>query len=209
MLRLPLEQQFLIVIQAIALVALCARMWRSRLHRTYVWFFDYLLLALIQLVVLVVIPFNGTLYVDAWIATEAIILCFYALIVLETYSTVLRDLPGIATIARRYIMVALVLAFLISALTMVFGKRPTSILAYFFVFERIGVSTLMLLVLLIVAFLVYYPVPLHRNVIVYSIGYAVYFLAKAGSIFINNLGYYWNRLISNTCLEASLVCLLF
>ena len=120
-----------------------------------------------------------------------------------------KCLPGIATIARRYIMVALVLAFLISALTMVFGKRPTSILAYFFVFERIGVSTLMLLVLLIVAFLVYYPVPLHRNVIVYSIGYAVYFLTKAAGLFVRFTDPRWSRPASTVLLAVSTTCLLF
>src|SRR5438477_1481028 len=103
MLRLPIDQQFLIVTQAVALAALIARMWQARLHQTYVWFFDYLLLALIQTIVLTLIPFNGVLYGDAWIASEAVILCFYALIVLESYATVLRDLPGIARIASRYI----------------------------------------------------------------------------------------------------------
>jgi hypothetical protein len=37
----------------------------------------------------------------------------------------------------------------------------------------------------------------------------VYFLVKASSIFVYNLGYYWNRILGNIWLAASLACLVF
>ena len=39
-------------------------------------------------------------------------------------------------------------------------------------------------------FLLYYPVRLGRNVVFYSIGYAVYFLTKATALFMRTLGHY-------------------
>ncbi len=207
--RLPFEQEVLIVIQLAALAGLCIRVWWAGLHRIYVYFFGYLAADLVQIGSLSFLPFDGLAYRNAWLATESLIICFYVLIVLELYSIIFQDLAGIATVSRRYIKFALAAAILISLLLLGMEKNRGGMVAHLLTFERAVVFSLVLFVLLITGFLAYYPVPLRRNVIVYSIGYAVYFLAKAGSIFINDLGYYWNRLMSNTWLAASLACLVF
>src|SRR5262249_52437808 len=54
-----------------------------------------------------------------------------------------------------------------------------------------------------------YPVRLNRNVVFYSIGYAVYFLTKAAALFIRTLGYYVTPQISLVLLAVSSFCLLF
>src|ERR1700730_1540665 len=207
--RLPLEQQLLILIQAAALLGLSIRIWWTALHRVYMYFFGYLILALAQTCVPVFVPFDSPRYRDIWLVTEGLIVCFYVLVVLELYSIVLQNLAGIASLSRRYIQVALGVAILISLLLLGLEKMRGGMAAHFLMFERAIVFSLLLFVLFITTFLVYYPVPLKRNVIIYSIGYAVYFLAKASSIFIYNLGYYWNRIVNNTWLAASLACLLF
>jgi hypothetical protein len=207
--RLPPEQQLLILIQASALIGLSFRIWWMALHRVYKYFFGYLIVALAQTCVPALVPFDSPRYRDAWLVTEGLIVCFYVLIVLELYSIVFQDLAGIAKLSQRYIKLALGVAILVSLLLLGVEKNQVGMVAHLFTFERAVVFSLVLFVLLITAFLVYYPVPLKRNVIVYSIGYAVYFLAKAGSIFISNLGYYWNRWMSNIWLAALLACLLF
>lgn len=207
--RLPLEQQFLILIQAAALIGLSFRIWWMALHRVYMYFFGYLILVLVQTCVPVFVPFDSPRYRDIWLATEGLIVCFYVLVVLELYSIVLQNLEGIASLSRRYIQVALAVAILISVLLLGLEKTRGGMAAHFLTFERAIVFSLLLFVLFITAFLVYYPVPLKRNVIIYSIGYAVYFLAKASSIFIYNLGYYWNRVVGNIWLAAFFACLLF
>jgi hypothetical protein len=50
-------------------------------------------------------------------------------------------------------------------------RAPVSVIGYFFECERSIISSLVIFVLLTMLFLVYYPVPLNRNVIAYSIGY--------------------------------------
>ena len=207
--RLPTEQQLLNSVQAAIILGLAFRMWYLGLYRVYVYFFGYLILVLCQTLVPQFLPFDSVGYRNAWLATEALIVCFYLLVVLELYSIVFQDLAGIENLSRRYIKVALGIAIGISLTLLGVEKNRGGMVAHLLTFERAVVFSLVLFVLLVTGFLVYYPVPLKRNIIVYSAGYTVYFTGKAGSILIYNAGYYWNRVMSNVWIGASLLCLLF
>ena len=151
------------------------------------------MLEFLQSLIPVLVPLESRLYRDLFVASQALIVAFYALVVLELYSVILRDLAGIADVARRYIKITLAFAILLSLLPLASRRTPNTLTGYLFMFERPILSSLVVFVLLISGFLVYYPVPLGRNVIVYLAGYAVYFLTIATMAFINNLGYFWNR----------------
>src|SRR5713226_262848 len=112
----PVEQQILFVLQTAALIVLCIRLYRERLHRVYVYFFGYLFMALLQIVIGASLPFRSNLYRNAWVATESVTICFYVLVVLELYSIALRDLAGIASVSRRYIKLTLAASILLSLL---------------------------------------------------------------------------------------------
>ncbi|HTB19541.1 MAG TPA: hypothetical protein VK708_15575, partial [Bryobacteraceae bacterium] len=103
----------------------------------------------------------------------------------------------------------LALAIVISLLPLLIEKTPNTLTGYLFIFERPVLSSLIVFVLLICVFLVYYPVPLGRNVIVYLAGYAVYFPMIAAMAFLQNLGYFWNRQKSNVDMGVTLACLVF
>src|SRR5580704_11752793 len=103
--QLPIEQQILLATEIAALSILCLRMWLAGLYRVYVFFFGYLVLELLQALIPVLAPLQSRLYADSYMLSEALITAFYVLVVLELYSNVLRDLPGIAGTARRYIEV--------------------------------------------------------------------------------------------------------
>lgn len=199
----------LLFLQALALAGIVIRMVSSGLYRVYKLFFGYLIVLFAQLFIPVLVQRRTNLYGYLYLSVEALIICFYALIVLELYTLVLKDLHGIATVARRYIRVALGVAILASILILELERLPTSILAKFYLFERPIVSSLVFLVLLITAFLFYYPIPLSRNVIYYSLGYACYFTAKAAAIFIRNTGREWDYVFSQAMLAVSTACLLF
>jgi hypothetical protein len=209
MFRLPRDQQVLIVLQTAALLALFVHIWRSRLQHTYVYFFAYLFVALLQTVLLAFTPYDRSVYVYMWLATEGLVVCFYALIVLELYAVVLRNLAGLASVSRRYLRITLAAAILISVLLLYFQKTPSSITGQFLTFERTVVCSLLIFVFFLTMFLVYYPVPLSRNVIVYSMGYAAYFLAKAAALWARNLGTRWSVPIDTLLIAASTGCLIF
>ena len=207
--QLPIEQQILLVAQIVALVALFARMSWDGLYKIYIYFFGYLSVELLQLLIPVIVPLESRLYRDSYVVSQALVICFSALVVLELYSIVLRGLPGIGNISRRYIKVTLVLAILASFLPLGLEKMPSTMTGYLFMFQRPIMTSLLLLILLITGFLVYYPVPLGRNVLVYLLGYAVYFVTNATTIFIRNLGHYWSRPISDVLMVVYFSCLVF
>jgi hypothetical protein len=184
-------------------------MWQAGLQRVYVYFFSYLLLVLFESAVLALVGYGTVAYGYAWMATEVLSLCFYTLIVLECYDSVLRDLGGIATISRRYIKITLAIAVIAALLLLGLEKTPRTTFQYFYTLDRTIISSLVMFVLLINLFLVYYPIPLNRNVIVYSIGYAVYFLTKAAALFARNVSDELQRQISAVLIAVSTGCLIF
>jgi hypothetical protein len=208
--RLPLEQQFLLVVQAAALLALCLRVWWTGLRRIYRCFFVYLILALLQGTIVPFVPLQSPVYRYVWMASEALVVSFYAFVVLETDAIILRDLPGIASATRRYVKIALAVAAIASLLLVGMEKTPATLVQYFVVCERAIVSSLLIFVLLLVAFLAYYPVPLNRNAVYYSIGFAIYLAAKTAGLFIGNLRYFWlYRQINSMLIAVSSACVLF
>jgi hypothetical protein len=207
--QLPPEQQILLIVQIAALPALCVRMWLAGLHKVYSNFFAYLVLEFLQALIPLFAPLESRLYRDLYVVSQALIVAYYALVVLELYSVILRNLEGIASVARHYIKITLVFAIFLSLLLLAVEKTPNTLTGYLFMFERPIRSSLVAFVLLISGFLVYYPVPLGRNVIVYLTGYAVYFLTSATVAFINNLGYFWNRQGGDVNMGVSVACIIF
>jgi len=207
--QLPVEQQILLITQIAALAILCLRMWATGLYRIYVYFFGYLVLELLQTLIPLLVPLESRLYQDLYYVSEALIMACYALVVLELYSKVFRDLEGIASTARRYIQGTLVVSIGLALLPLPLEQAKVTLGEYFTSYQRIVMSALVIFVLLVSFFLVYYPVPLGRNVIAYLMGYSVYFLTHAATSLIINLGHYWIRQLSSIAMGVSAVCLIF
>lgn len=208
--QLPFEQRLLAVIQLATLFLLCAKLWWSGLYKLYIFFFAFLALEFLQALLLpFLVPFHSRLYPEVYIVSQALIVCSCIFVILELYSIILRDLEGIRSIARRYIKITLALAILLSLLPLGFEKTLKTRVGYLFLFERPVMSSLLLFVLLLAAFLVYYPVPIGRNVIVYLMGYAVYFMVEAATILLINVGYYADRWLSDSFISVAPICQIF
>jgi hypothetical protein len=206
---MPIEQKLLLVLQTGALVGLSAQLWWTGLYRKYLCFFSYVLLGLLQTAVMAPIPLSSRGYRNAWLFTEGVIVCAHVLVVLELCKVILHGLHGITTVARRYIHWTMALAVLSSLLLLTVERVPVALTGYFLTCERAVMSSLVIFVLLLMLFLAYYPVPLNRNVITYSIGYTVYFMTKAVAIFVMNMGPASNRQLSTILMSISTACLLF
>ena len=202
-----LSQELLFLIQAVALVGALVRIRVSGLQQVYPYFYAYLIAQTVQLGV----PLVGRrtdLYAYLYLATEGIIVCLYALVLLELYAVVLRDWAGIATVARRFTGWALAAAVTVALLLIEIQHTPVTILGVFFTTERTIVSSLLVFVLLITVFLAYFPIPLNRNVFYYSVGYSVYFTCRVIALLIANSGTKWAAAnLAAFC--GSTVCLLF
>jgi len=208
--RLPFEQQLAIAVQAVALAALAIRFLASGLFRIYPYFFSYLTVALVQTIILPFFSPSSRAYLYAWFATEDAIVFFYALIVLEEYSQILREMPGVATLARRYIKGTLGVVVVASLLLVAFEKTPATLPQYLLVCNRVVMSSLLGFVLLSVFFLAYYPIPVSRNVLIYSIGFAVYLLSKTTALFLWTMRMQgWAREANLAVIVVPTACLLF
>jgi hypothetical protein len=209
--RLPLHEYVLALLGTVALALLIVRLLSSGLARVYKYFFAYLVVDFLQTVEPFVIPFKHiNIYAYIFMALECVMACLYALIVLELYSVLLRDLKGIKKIAQRYTIGAVVFSIVVALLFRSILPPPTTLLRQLWYFETPVVVTLLLVILLIAAFLLYYPVPLYRNALIYSAGYVVYFLAKAALLFLHNMRTNdISRICSTAAMSISTACIVF
>jgi len=207
---LPLHEYLVSLVLVLSLAFLAIRLLISRLAGTYRLFFCFVLLDTVQALAPFILSFRSSAYFYFFVATESLTLCFYALIVFELYRVLFQNLKGIAGLAQRYTLGALATAVLLAILLRVVLPKPHRPLEQFFYFEISVVSSLVLFILLLMAFLVYYPIPIHRNALVYAAGYAAYFLAKATVLFVNNLGSSsWLRTCSTIASLVALVSVVF
>lgn len=202
-------EALLAVVETVAAAALLIRFLYSGLYKIYRFFFAYLVIICIQGVIPFFISARADAYAWFFFSTETIVICLYALIVLELYSLVLRQLPGISSVAHRYIQIAILIAIAISVLLLSLEQTPGNRIARFFSFERPIVSSLLCFVFLITAFLAYYPIRLSRNVIYYTVGYVIYFTSKGMALFLRNIGHQWDKVLSPAMLAISTACLIF
>ncbi len=207
--------QTLYIVEVVASATLVIRFLLAGLHQVYRFFFVYLIVSSIQVVGQFFFRPRTNAYAIFFFATEAVIMFLYVLVTLELYSLILRDLKGIATVARRYVRVAILVAILFSLLLLGIEGTPNDSVgifrgvAIFFSVERPIVSSLIFFVFLITGFLFYYPIPLNRNVIYYTVGYAIYFSSKATLLLFSNRGLSWNWILSTVMLGIATACLIF
>ncbi|MDQ6759286.1 MAG: hypothetical protein M3Z32_05385, partial [Acidobacteriota bacterium] len=207
----------LVAVEGLACTTLVIRFLFSGLYHAYRFFFLYLIAYCVQLAGPFFLKMGTQAYATFFFSTEGLIVFLYVLVALELYSLILRDLKGIATVARRFIHAAIAISILFSVLLLGLESTPRDVpdsyrnVALFFSFEQPIVSSLIFFVFLITAFLFYYPIPLNRNVIHYTIGYALYFSSKAVLLFLNSIrhGEYRNGRMSLMMLAVSAGCLLF
>jgi hypothetical protein len=207
--RLETITRVLMVAQFVALPLLILRICLAGIQRKYIFFTTYLAISFVQIAIQYVIPYSSLAYGYAFVFSEMLIVVLYVLIVLELYSKVLAPLAGVAAMAQQYTGGAICVAALVSLGLLYFESSASNLVERFLVFERVMIFSLVLFVLFIVGFLTYFPVSLSRNVIVYSTGYAVFFLAKAASIFARNTQVLDYRVVDEIHLTVNDLCLLF
>ena len=209
----------------VALLALYLRLRQQGLHRVYRVFAAYLLFRAACIFTLAVlpplwylsssrpyVPFGNNVYAWGWLLTTPVLWVLHILVVLELYSLVFRNYRGIASMGRWATFAGLGIAILLSSLTLPAdlsrAGEPFPILRAFVAVTRGVDSSLVLFLLFISAFLTWFPVPLCRNVVLYSMVYAVYFITTSLAELLRNLSgsAAWG-LTSILLAGADLVCL--
>ena len=155
--------QYLTVLQIGCYLLLLRKLFRSGLSRKYRYFTWYLGFECLRIPIMSVIPTRTNTYAHAYFATQPVIWLLYVLMVFELFQLVLRNHVGIATLSRKALTWALMISALISFSTLLLDlqRRNTdsAMLFNFMLLERLIMTSLLVLVLCLIAFLSYFPGP--------------------------------------------------
>jgi hypothetical protein len=194
-------------------LVLFGRLFRLKLTHNYRLFLAYLLFDTIRSLVLWFHSPGSDFFRNLWLSTEPVIWLFYVLVVLELCSLVFKDYRGIHALGRWIIYGSSAISVLVSIITVLptWRKSTEAVVSFqrYLMIERGVDFAIVLLLLLLLAFLVLFPVQLSRNVIVHSILYAIFFMSNSMGILIVNLtGYRLSIAVSTSLMGVSDLCLI-
>jgi hypothetical protein len=169
-----------------AFLALLVRLVSIRIVRTYPALTGWLIVNLFGAGTAWAIPMDFDAFRWLYVVGESFNLIFFSWMVFQLYTGVLESYPGIASLARRVIQVILPLSVIGSLCLLPFEVTPRGPVTLTYLVSRTLIAALALFVLMITAFMVWFPVRVHRNAMIYSIGFALFLVPKAASMFLTN-----------------------
>jgi hypothetical protein len=197
------------VLIVLGMGGLSVRLYSTGLSHRYRGFFYYLVFETIQTGVMLPMDQRSGLYQKFYVLTEPINWIFYAWVVLELYSLVLKDYQGLYTVGSRALMVAVALALLGSAIIVMVpshgATQGSRVLPYYYLAQRAIYFSLVVFLLTILGFLLQFPVTLSRNITLHSVVYTVYFLCNTVIyLMLGTVGFKLISVLSYALLAATL-----
>jgi hypothetical protein len=188
---LPLIERSLWFLDIILSAVLCFRLFRLKLARPYKFFLCYLLFYNGRSLVMWPLSWTSQVYNTIWTWTEPVVWVLYVLVVLELCGLAFKEYRGIQALGRWTIYGSLAVALFFSTLSLVptwiGSKSPPFSFQRFLMVERGIDFCLVLLLLIVLASLVLFPIRLTKNVTLHAILYSAYFTCNSIGIFIANV----------------------
>jgi len=209
---LGLFEQVFWYLGTIGTILVAVRMMAVRLVGHYPLFFAFLVVSTVRTAILLGHHPGYSPYVNRWIISEPLLWVMYILVVYEIQRRVLKDFPGVESLGRWILTGALVLAVSVSSLTLwpdlQSNVKDFPVLQLVNVVRR-GIATILMTFLLLVSgFLVWFPVPLPRNLVVHSLVFTFWFLSITFSLFVRNVfGPDLIETVSTVLMGAHCLCL--
>ncbi len=204
---------FLSAVQTALYAVLTAKLWRDGLLLRYRFFATYIVLQLVVSLVRSAIRYGTDAYAYFYFASQPVLILGAFLAISEVYTLVLKDRAEIARLGRRLLPWSVVAAVVLSGITLFVrwssegSKSP--ILESYFTTEQFLYCSILLVVLLISGFLLYFPVPLSRNVILHSSLFACYlFIQVSARLLRIYMGSSATELLNVALMTFGVVCLL-
>lgn len=195
----------------VGMLLVCARLWRTGLHRRYRIFFVYLVFSSFRSGVLLTVDVRSGTYMKFWISTEPLVWIFCILLVLELYSLILESHRGLYTAGKWAMSAALAVALLFTFATVAPSANraldSNFILGAFMLITRALLLSLVVFLILLLLFLSRYPVTLSRNVLIHSVVYSIFFLTGSLAFLIRSLfGYSVARPVNTFLVGVTAAC---
>jgi hypothetical protein len=125
-----------------------------------------------------------------WIFTTSLLWIFYLAVVYSLARAVLAELPGILRFSRKFLIVVFPLSILVALSTArgeywatggaSFKNQIDRVLVICYVLDRAISMSALLVLIVILAFILWFPVKMSRNLAILSVGFVVYFGALTG-----------------------------
>jgi hypothetical protein len=193
-------------------IILLWRLVHAKLYRTYGALFWYWTVQALGAVALLLAPMYTYQYLYVYWALETIAIVMAVFVVQDLYRITFLEHPAVASFARRGVVAALAIAgaIALAGITLDFTILPGQHRAIhrFATFER-SMNFLILLFLLIVSvLLVWFPIRVRRNIVVYISGFLLFSAFRSGGLLLSNLlPQSDTRLVSTVLLALTLGCL--
>ena len=208
---MPGAERALFYLNFIAQLVLLYRLLHSKLYRTYFSLFLYWLVQAIPSVALMAIPFHSHRYAYVYWGAQTINLLMAVFVVQDLYRIALLEHPALASIARRSVVVALAIAAVVALFGVTLDSTilPGQALSAhrFETFERSMNFVVLLFLLLISVLLLWFPIRVRRNIVVYIVGFVLFSASRSFGLLLYNLLPQDARLISAILLGLTLLCL--
>ncbi|WP_321472497.1 hypothetical protein [uncultured Paludibaculum sp.] len=149
-------------------------------------------MALASLRTLALLPLKVTTlaYAKVYLFSQPLLLLAYALVALEIYGQVFESYRGISFLGRGFLIGAFVLSIAGSLgfhmAEVDVNSGPQRLLRLYLAGESAMYVTLLLFLLALAAFLLWYPIPLRKNLLHYNLIFLVFFAAMSAGIILGN-----------------------
>jgi len=206
-------ERALFYLNFIAELALLYRLIQCKLHRIYKSLFLYWLVQTIGGLVLLFAGRGTWLYLYIYWGAQTVNIFMSLYVVQDLFHIALAEHAAIATFGRRVVLVAIGLAAVVAlagvTLDATIQRGQYAAIQRFWTFERSMNFVILIFLLLISILLLWFPIKVRRNIVVYIFGFLLFAAAHSlGLLIANLLPQGFTVLVSTILLALTLVCLL-
>ena len=192
--------------------ALIANLFRNDLHRIYRLFVAYLAADAVESFAGMLAQTHYKLYGEIYFTGQGLKIVLGVFVVLELFQLALRRHPALARYGRGTVVYAMIASVLLAGFAIVLDRSiapaQSVFLHRFNTFERTMDLAMLLFLAIITAFMVWFPVQLTRNSVLYIGGFVFYFLSRSAGLLLHNLAPQFRNPIDNVLMAACIGCLL-
>jgi hypothetical protein len=182
---------YLTIIQIVGYVLLLRKLFATNLFDKYRYFGFLILAEAVRLPVMASIPIRSKQYAEAYFITTPVVWVLFVLVLLEFFQLILKNHKGIASFGKKALSFSLASSVLVAASTLLLDlqhtKTESAVLFNFMLLERLVMTSLLVLLLSLIAFAAYFPIPIAPNIRVHASVFAVYFSVRTAIFFIRLL----------------------
>lgn len=204
--------QWLWYANLMALAGLLVRIQMTGLRRTCPFLFLYFLAEAVSSVILTQIPLYSVSYAYAYMGQQTVVHLLAILAVLELYRIALAKHPGLAGFGRASVLAVTLFAMVVAGAGAVLDHRvlagQSAINHRFFSLERTLELVILIFLLLIAAFITWFPVGVSKNIALSIGGFSIfYFTRAAGLLAVNLLAQTYLPSMNSVLMSMSLLCI--